>query len=101
MPQDDPIANLARQIDAAKRTEHFAVDADHVAALRRRGACELHSICAELVSSVNSRLSQTALDLSPSTHAPEIFRESGGNVCRIVFHRRDTQLTFSATLYLL
>jgi len=68
MPQDDPIAKLARQIDAAKKTEHFAVDADRVTALRRRGAAELHSICAEFVSSVNSRLSQAALDLSPTEY---------------------------------
>jgi hypothetical protein len=64
MPQDDLIAKLARQIDAAKKPEHFAVDCDHVAAMRGRGACEPHSICAEFVSSVNSRLSRAALDLA-------------------------------------
>jgi hypothetical protein len=97
MPQDDLIAKLARQIDDAKKTEHFAVDADHVVALRRRGACELHSICAEFVSSVNSRLSRTALDLSPSVYASEMFREPGLNLIRIGSQGREMQITFEAT----
>jgi hypothetical protein len=97
MPQDDQIAKLARQIDASKKTEHFAADADRVGALRRRGACDLHSICGEFVSSVNSRLSQTALDLSPSVYAPEVFREPGVNLIRIGAQGREMQIAFEAT----
>jgi hypothetical protein len=97
MPQDDSIARLARQIDAAKRNEHLSVDADHVSALRRRGACELHSICAEFVSSVNNRLSRAALDLSPPVYAAELFREPGTNLIRIGSQGREMQITFEAT----
>jgi hypothetical protein len=96
MPQDDLIARLARQIDAAKKNEHFSVDADHVAALRRRGACELHSICAEFVSSVNNRLSRAALDLSPPVYAAEMFREPGVNLIRIGSQGREMQIMFEA-----
>ena len=97
MPQDDLIARLARQIDAAKKNEHSSADADHVAALRRRGACELHSICAEFVSSVNTRLSRAALDLSPSVYAADMIREPGVNLIRIGSQGREMQITFEAT----
>ena len=56
MAQDDAIARLARQIDAARKAERFLVDPSEVAGVRRQGACELHRICAEFVSSVNGRL---------------------------------------------
>ncbi|HYL83157.1 MAG TPA: hypothetical protein VE263_02905 [Candidatus Angelobacter sp.] len=100
MQQDDLIANLARRIDAAKKAEYVATDGEQVAALRRRGACELHSICAEFVSSVNGRLSQAALDLSPSGYTPEMFRESGANLIRIGSQGREMQITFGATAQL-
>jgi hypothetical protein len=96
MPQDDLIAKLARQIDAAKKTERSSVDADEVAALRRRGACELHSLCAEFVSSVNSKLSQAALDLSPPAYTLDMFEESGVNLFRIGSQGREMQIAFQA-----
>jgi len=96
MPQDDLIAKLASRIDAAKKAEHFAVDTDYVNVLRRRGACELHSICAGFVSSVNDKLSQATLDLSPSVYAAEMFRESGANLIRIGSQGREMQITFGA-----
>ncbi|HVP44965.1 MAG TPA: hypothetical protein VMT32_00230 [Bryobacteraceae bacterium] len=96
MPQDELIAKLARQIDATKKAENFAVDADSVADLRRRGACELHAICTEFVSSVNAKLSQATLDLSPSAYAAELFRESGVNLIRIGSQGRELQITFGA-----
>lgn len=97
MSPDDPIARLARQIDAAKKTEHCVVDADCVAALRRRGARELHSLCAEFVSSVNSKLTQAALDLSPPAYSEQNFHESAVNLIRIGAEGREMQITFEAT----
>ena len=44
MAQDDVLLRLARQIDAAKKTERFLVDEDEVVSLRRKGASELHRI---------------------------------------------------------
>lgn len=97
MPQDERIAGLARQIDAARKREHLAKTADQIAALRRRGACELHSICASFVSSVNSRLSDTALNLSPPVYAPEMFRGSGVNLIQIGSAGREIHIAFEAT----
>jgi len=97
MSPDDPIARLARQIDAAKKADYCVVDADCVAALRRRGACDLHSICAQFVTSVNSKLTEASLDLSPSGYSEENFRESGVNLFRMGTEGREIQIAFEAT----
>ena len=97
MARDDAIARLAKQIDAARKSERFRVNADEVAGLRRQGACQLHQVCAEFVTSLNSRLTDSALDLAPATYAPETFRESAANVIQISSQGRTMQLTFQAT----
>ena len=111
MAQDNSIARLARQIVAARTAERFLVDADEVANLRRHGACELHRICADFVSSVNANLSNAnlsnaslsnaslsnaALDLSPVTYAPEMFRVPGVNLMQISSQGREMQIAFEA-----
>jgi hypothetical protein len=96
MAPDDAIVSLARQIDAARKAERYLVNADEVASLRRHGASELHRICADFVSSVNSNLSGAALDLSPATYAPELFREPGENLIQIGSQGRQMQITFKA-----
>jgi hypothetical protein len=96
MAPDDAIVRLARQIDAARKAERFLVNADEVASLRRHGASELHRICADFVASVNSNLSEAALDLSPATHAPEWFREPGENLIQIGSQDRQMQIAFKA-----
>jgi hypothetical protein len=96
MPHDELIARLARQIDAAKRMEQFTVSSGDTNALRRRGASELHAICAEFVASVNSRLSQASLELSPAVYNPEMFRESEMNLIQIGAQGREMQLVFEA-----
>ncbi len=97
MAHDDAIARLAKQIDAAWKSERFLVDAEEVGTLRRQGACDLHQICAEFVTSLNSRLSDSAVELSPPTYAPEMFRESGVNLIQISSQGREMQITFQAT----
>jgi hypothetical protein len=97
MAQDDAIIRLARQIDAARKAERFLVNAAEVANVRRHGACELHRICADFVSSVNSNLSEAALDLSPATYAPEMFREAGVTLIQISSQGRELQIAFEAT----
>jgi hypothetical protein len=97
MAYDDAIVRLAKQIDAARKSEPSLVSAEEVAALRRQGACQLHRICAEFVSSLNSRLSDPALDLSPPTYAPEMFRESTVNLIQIGAEGREMQIAFQAT----
>jgi hypothetical protein len=97
MPDDDLIVRLAKQIDAARKSEPSLVTAEEVAALRRQGACQLHQICAEFVSLLNSRLSDSALDLSPPTFTQEMFRESAVNLIQISSQGREMQITFQAT----
>jgi len=97
MAHDDAIVRLAKQIDAARKSERFLVNAQEVAVLRRQGASELFQICAEFVSSLNSRLSDSALELTPPAYAPEAFRESGVNLIQISSQGREMQITFQAT----
>ena len=94
MAPDDEIARLARKIDAVKKAERFLANADEVANLRRHGASELHRICSEFVSSVNSSLAEATLDLSPATYAPEMFREPGVNLIQISSQGREMQIAF-------
>jgi hypothetical protein len=96
MALDDALVRLARQIDAARYSERFLVNADEVASLRRHGAGELHRICAEFVASVNSRLSVSELELSPSTYSPETFRDVGVNLIQISSQGRQMQIAFEA-----
>lgn len=96
MASDDAVAKLARQIDAARKTERFLVDAAEVATIRREGAGELHRICAEFVSSVNGNLSEAVVDLSPPTYGPEMFREPGVNLIQISSEGREIQIAFEA-----
>ncbi len=96
MAQDDAIVRLARQIDAARTAERFLVNAGDVASLRRHGACELHRICADFVSSVNRNLAEASLDLSPAVYAPESFREPGVNLIQIGSQGREMQVAFEA-----
>src|SRR4051812_13852109 len=92
MAQDDAVARLARQIDAARKSERFLVNAEEVAGVRRGGACELHRICAEFVASVNSKLSEVSLDLSPPAYTPDMFRQPGVNLIQIASQGREMQL---------
>jgi hypothetical protein len=93
---NDAIARLARQIDSTTRSERLGVNATAVASLRRQGAAELHHICAEFVASLNSRLSQAKLELSPASYTPNLFRESGASVLQISSQGRQMQITFQA-----
>jgi hypothetical protein len=97
MAEDDAIARLARQIDATQRAERSLVDTDEIARLRRQGACDLHSLCAEFVASVNARLSDPGLELSPPAYSAEMFRESGPNLIQISSQGRQMQFAFEAT----
>jgi len=96
MAPDDAIMRLAHQIDAARKAERFLVSAGEVESLRRHGASELHRICADFVSSVNSNLSDAELDLSPPTYAPEWYREPAENLIQIGSQGRQMQIVFKA-----
>jgi len=96
MTQDDAFVRLARQIDAARKTERFLVNADEVAGVRRWAACELYRVCMEFVGLMNSQLSEAALELSPASYAPAMFRETGANLIQISSQGRQMQIVFEA-----
>jgi len=96
MPDNDLIARLAQQIDAAKRAERFLVNAEDVAALRRRGASELHAICAEFAASVNNKLGGVELELSPPEFGPDTYQETVVNLLQLGFQGRVMQIAFEA-----
>jgi hypothetical protein len=97
MADDEAIARLAKQIDATRRSESLLESAGRIAELRRQGACQLHHVCAEFVSLLKSRLSQSLLELSPPAYGPEMFRESGVNLIQVTSQGRQMQIAFQAT----
>ena len=94
MAQDDAIVRLARQIDAARKADRFVVNEADVDDLRRRGASELHRICADFVHSVNRNLAADTVELSPAAFA---FRERGANLIQVASEGRALQLVIQAT----
>lgn len=96
MSQEKGILRLARQIDAARKAERFLVNADEVMVLRREGACALHQLCSEFVTSVNGGLADARVELSPAAYSPELFRESGANLMQIGSQGRQMQIAFES-----
>jgi hypothetical protein len=96
MGQDDRIAGLVRQIEAAKKRERVAMTAGQLTALQRQGASELHSLCARFVESVNRRLSGGLLELSPPVYEPGMFQPSGVNLFQVGSDGREIHVAFQA-----
>ncbi len=97
MARDNAIVRLAKQIDAAQKSERFLVNATEVAELRRQGACQLHQICLEFASSLNSELARAVLELAPPSYTPDMFREPGVNLFQMSSQGREMQITFQST----
>ena len=96
MEPNDPIARLARQIEATKKAEHLRVDAGAILEARRKGAVDLHRICTEFVAAVNGRLSSELLELAPAAWSPEAFRNTGANIIQMGSQGRTMQIVFQA-----
>jgi hypothetical protein len=96
MAQEEAARRLARQIEATSKSEKFSMDAGTAGELRRRGAAELHRVCAEFVSSVKKNLSEAEIELAPSAYSPEAFDAAGVNVIQISSQGRQVQITFAA-----
>lgn len=98
MAEEDRIARLAKQIDNdVRKDQPLFLTAIEVVGLRRQGAIELHSICAEFVAPVNRMLSPPVVELSPPEYAPEMFRGSGVNLIQVNTRGRIIQMAFEAT----
>jgi len=95
---DERIARLARQIGEDVRKErHLLFTDDEVLELRRQGATELYTICADFAASVNRLLTPPVLEMTPSDFAPEIFRNRGPNLIQLNAHGRIVQIAFEST----
>ena len=98
MAEHDHIARLAKLIDSdIRKDKHLRLTEIEVVGLRRQGAIDLHSICADFVASVNRQLSPPVLELSPPEYAAEMFRESGVNLMQVNAQGRIIQIAFEAT----
>jgi hypothetical protein len=96
--RDTRLKRLAQSIDAlADRDQHVLNHAREIAALRRRAAAELHSICAEFVASLNRLLSREAVVLDPPDFGEGAFREEGRNLIQINVRGRILQIEFGST----
>ena len=67
MAEDDRIARLAKQIGSeVKKDKHLLLSEAEILVLRRQGASELYSICADFVAAVNQLLTPPILELTPA-----------------------------------
>ncbi len=98
MAEQDRIARLAKLIDNdIKKDHHLRLTAPDVASLRRKGAIQLHAICAGFVASLNRQLSGPAVDFSPPEYVEEMFHESQANLFQVNAQGRIIQIVFKAT----
>jgi hypothetical protein len=98
MAEDNRIAKLAKQIAGDIRQDQPLLRTEvELVALRRQGAMELHTICADFVASVNRQLSPPALELSPPEYTADMFRGSVVNLMQINAQGRIIQIAFEAT----
>jgi len=98
MTEDDRIAKLARQIDVeVRKDQHLLLTEAEILGLRRQGAAELYTICADFVASLNRLLSPPVVELTPAEYSPEMFRESGANLIQLNAQGRIIQVAFQAT----
>ena len=98
MAEQERIVKLAQRIDnVTRKDQHLLLTEVEVVELRRQGAMELHSVCADLVASVNHLLSPPILELTPPDYTAQMFRNSGVNLMQINTQGRIVQLSFEAT----
>src|ERR1700749_2255516 len=98
MAEDERIARLAKSIGTEIRKEqHLLLTEPEVLELRRQGASQLYSICADFAASVNRLLAPAALDLAPSEFLPERFHATGPNIFQLNANGRIVQIALQAT----
>ena len=94
----DRLKKLAARIDAlAEKDEKLARTADEIAALRRKAAAALYTLCANFVRSLNQLTTRTELSLDPAEYNAEAFRDDNPNLFQINARGRILQIEFEAT----
>ncbi len=95
---DERLKRLAGKIQAlAVKDAEQVREAERVAEVRRRAAAELHQTCASFVAAVNRLLPRAMVEVGPSEHSVDSFRDPGNNVFQINFSGRVIHLEFRAT----
>jgi hypothetical protein len=98
MPEEERIARLARQIgEDVGKERHLLLTDGEVLEFRRRGAAELHTICADFAASVNRLLTPPVLEMAPPDFASEMFRNSSANLFQLNAQGRIVQIAFEST----
>jgi hypothetical protein len=98
MADQERIARLAKQIgdEVRKDQPQLLTEADALV-VRRKGAAELHAVCAAFVASVNRLLSPPILELTPPEYVADAFRETGANLFQLNAQGRIIQIVFGST----
>ena len=96
--RDARLKRLAGSIDALAEKDQKRQDhAREMSDLRRRGATELHTICADFVVSLNRLLSRTEVALDPPAFGDDALREDAANLIQINIRGRILQIEFTTT----
>ena len=96
--QKDRLKKLAEAIDALAAKDTALVErTQEVAALRRTGAVELHTICASFVCEINRQLSKIQVQFDPGEYTGDAFRDVGANLLQINVRGRILQIEFAST----
>lgn len=94
--RDARLQRLAESIEALAEKDQKLIEHNmEMAALRRRAAAELHSICADFVASVNRLLKRGELVLDPPVFSEDWFQEQGPNLVQINVSGRILQVEFA------
>ncbi len=94
----DRIHRLARRLDLAAGADDDLIRREHeIEVLRQAAALELHTLCRNLVRSLNDVLSQTSVELTPEIFTNETFQDSGPNIFQMSASGRLLQLAFEST----
>jgi hypothetical protein len=95
---DSRLKRLAREIEAlAEKDESRLRRIREVAALRRRAALEIHTLCKGFVDSVNRLLPRPELELDPQDYREENFLDELPNLMQVNVRGRILQAEFEAT----
>jgi len=94
----DRLKKLAEAIEALADKDSALIDKAHeIAALRRKAALELHTICRNFVCEINRHLTKNPLEFDPAEYAPESFNDIGVNLLQINARGRILQIGFEST----
>lgn len=94
----DRLTRLAAAIESlADRDRKLVEETGRVAALRARGAGELHALCCHFVTGINEKLSTPAVVFSPREFREESFDDQGPNLFQINLRGRLLQIEFHAS----